>query len=417
MNMQIAPGLFNSRIQAVLFAALLWTGCGSTSAFEIQVKTGPHPGGPVYWKPETPLPKEHKVALRNVKDGKLTPAQQDDQGRLWWWMQSAKENTEVSYEIVPALARTAAERVQVGEAKDGVIDITIDGKPFTSFNFKKNEVRPYLYPVIGPTGDAVTRDYPMKDTEEEKKKERQDHPHHRSIWTAHGEVLAGDSKEPTNYWAESADTGLQKVKRIVRTTSGPVFGEIEAEIEWTRRDGHRELTENRTYTFFCGDDNNRFIDVTVALHFPDSDVTFLDTKEGGMVAMRVATWMDETAGGHMTNSRNGKGMKECWGKPAEWCDYVGKRNDQLIGIAVMDAKTNYRHPAEWHIRDYGLYTANPFGTGMFTGDKSKNATKVWKKDENVTFNYRILIHKGDTEAAQVGEQYKIFSEPLEVTAK
>ncbi len=421
MIKQIVRGLFNSRMQAGVVALCVWIGFNPASAIEIHVQSGPHPAGPVYWKPESPLPKEQRYALKE-KNGKTTPAQLDSQGRLWWWSQASKEKSEATYEVVPALVRAAAERVQVGEAKDGMISITIDGKPFTTFNFKENEVRPYLYPIIGPTGDGVTRDFPMKDTEEERKKDaagntRQDHPHHRSLWTAHGEVQSAGSKEITNYWAEAADTGLQKVKRIVRTTSGPVFGDIEAEIDWTTRAGKRELSENRTYTFFGDDNGNRFIDVTVTLHFPEGDVTFIDTKEGGMVALRVAIWIDENGGGHMVNARGGKGMKECWGKPAEWCDYVGKIKDQFVGIAVMDATSNYRHPVEWHIRDYGLYTANPFGSAAFNNNKSKDSSKVWKKGENVTFNYRVLIHKGETETAQIGEQYQLYTEPLKVTAK
>src|SRR5687767_1511218 len=110
---------FNHRVQASLIAVCLWAACNPANAFQLKVSMGPHPGGPVYWKPDAPLPKEHKVALRNIKDGKLSPAQQDEQGRLWWWAEPSKEKTEYVYEIEPALARVAADRVKVGEAKDG----------------------------------------------------------------------------------------------------------------------------------------------------------------------------------------------------------------------------------------------------------------------------------------------------------
>jgi len=314
-----------------------------------------------------------------------------------------------------------ADSIKVETVKDGLIAVTIDGKPFTAFNFKKDEPRPYLYPVIGPTGEPVTRDYPMKDNPVESKNKRQDHPHHRSIWTAHGDIRTRDFEhEGSNYWVEHQDmkfNDVQRVTRIVHAVSGPVFGQIEAEVEWIRHDGRRELTDTRTYTFFRGDDDSRIIDVQVMFHFPDEDVMFADTKEGGVVAMRIATSMDETAGGHMVNSKGQKGEKECWGKPAEWCDYVGKVKDETVGIAVFDAKDNFRHPTCWHIRGYGLYTANPFGLGAFTGDKTTNGSKRFKKGESAKFNYRIVIHKGDTQSAHIAEQYQLYADAPKITLK
>lgn len=39
--------------------------------------------------------------------------------------------------------------------------------------------RPYLYPIIGPTGAGMTRNYPMK---EDVAGEEKDHPHHKGLW-------------------------------------------------------------------------------------------------------------------------------------------------------------------------------------------------------------------------------------------
>jgi len=152
---------------------------------------------------------------------------------------------------------------------------------------------------------------------------------------------------------------------------------------------------------------------------------FADTKEGGMVAIRLAVTMDEIGAvvggakvhGQMFNSAGSAGAKECWGKPADWCDYVGPVNGKTVGVAVMDNPKNFRHPTTWHIRDYGLYTANPFGLKDFTGDKSKNGSKVWKQGETAEFNYRILIHKGDTKAARVADAYTLYADPPKVGVK
>ena len=51
-----------------------------------------------------------------------------------------------------------------------------------------------------------------------------------------------------------------------------------------------------------------------------------------------------------------------WGKRAEWCDYYGPVEGQVVGIAIFDHPSNPAHPTWWHVRDYGLFAANPFGS-------------------------------------------------------
>jgi hypothetical protein len=136
-------------------------------------------------------------------------------------------------------------------------------------------------------------------------------------------------------------------------------------------------------------------------------VKFGQTKEGGIVALRLAVTMDEVGvkkpvelHGRMINSTGATGMAACWSKPAEWCDYDGPVEGQTVGVAVFDNPGNLRHPTTWHIRDYGLYTANPF----MPTEKDKDNSYTWKKGESAEFNYRVLIHKGDTNAARIPDQ-------------
>ena len=46
------------------------------------------------------------------------------------------------------------------------------------------EPRPYVWPVVAPGGVAVTRNHPMGT----RSGEQHDHPHHQSLWFAHGNV-------------------------------------------------------------------------------------------------------------------------------------------------------------------------------------------------------------------------------------
>jgi len=394
-------------------------------AFEFTVDAGSQdrPAGPVRFQLQKPL-ENGKVYIIRADGQAGHNAQLDSEGRLWWWSAAMKAGESKVYTVKPlnsAEAKSAREVVKLVKVKEGLIEVKIDGKLFTAFHFGKDQVKPFLYPVIGPTGHGVTRDYPMKENPIEKANKRQDHRHHQSIWCAHGDIRTGNFDKPgSNYWHMAKNPSKQdrqRVKRIVRLVSGPVFGQMEAEIEWITAGGRRQFTEYRTYTFFASPNPDiQIIDVSNVFKFTDSDVMFADTKEGGILSLRIATSMDERGGGRMYNSRGGAGAKQCWGKQAEWCDYVGPVKGETVGIAVMDAKTNFRHPTRWHIRDYGLYTANPFGLSYFVG-KDHNGSKVWKKGESAVFNYRILIHKSDTKTARVSDHYRLYTDPPGIVDK
>src|SRR5215475_5624504 len=72
------------------------------------------------------------------------------------------------------------------------IAVEIDGKPFTDFYVSAKNPKPYLHPLRTADGKSVTRGFPMiPDVPGESK----DHPHHRGLWFAHGNVNG------YNFWA------------------------------------------------------------------------------------------------------------------------------------------------------------------------------------------------------------------------
>src|SRR6056300_1671720 len=95
--------------------------------------------------------------------------------------------------------------------KEGRIRIEIDGELFTEWDHKTWKA-PYLYPVIGPNGVGVTRNYPMKEGVEG---EQHDHPHHRSIRFSHRNVNG------LSFWApdhqkgdKTASIELEKIEKM-----------------------------------------------------------------------------------------------------------------------------------------------------------------------------------------------------------
>jgi hypothetical protein len=290
--------------------------------------------------------------------------------------------------------------------KPGRIEMTIQGKLFTAYNFPSDLPRPFIHPVIGPYGGFVTRGFPMiPDAAGEVK----DHPHHRSVWVAHGDVNGVDN------WSEEKGHGRTIHREFEAMRSGPVMSEIVALGDWVSRSGERVLSEKRTMRVYNTPEIQRIMDVDVELVPTSGDVTFGDTKEGGIISVRVASSMDVERGGKIQNSYGGINESETWGKRAHWCDYSGPVEGKWVGIAVFDHTRNFRHPVYWHVRDYGLMTANPFGISYFTDDPSNKGTHVLRTGDKLSFRYRLFIHGGDADEANLTERYHDYVNPPSVS--
>jgi hypothetical protein len=113
--------------------------------------------------------------------------------------------------------------------------------------------------------------------------------------------------------------------------------------------------------------------------------------------------------GRIENSYGGVQEEETWGKRAMWCDYAGPVDGEIVGVCLMDHPTNPRYPTHWHVRAYGLMTANPFGLHDFYKDPDTHRGD-WTIPayESRNFLYRVLIYRGSTAAANVRERYHDF---------
>ena len=99
---------------------------------------------------------------------------------------------------------------------------------------------------------------------------------------------------------------------------------------------------------------------------------------------------------------------DTWGKRAAWTDYSGLVNGKIVGVAIFDHPDNPRHPTWWHVRDYGLFAANPFGVHDFEKKPEGTGNLTIPAGESVTFRYRIYMHEGDEKQGDVAIQYKAY---------
>ncbi len=287
------------------------------------------------------------------------------------------------------------------------VEVRIGGEHFTTYTFGGDIVRPRLHPLIGPHGDPVTRPLATKG-------DGKDHPHHRSVWISHGCVNGW------NNWGEGDGHAWTRHREFETLESGPVYGRIVAIGDWAGDDyycgehGSNQLVEERAeWTFYNTPSDIRIFDLTVTLTAPKIDVLFGDTKEGGLASLRVAESMEVRAGegGMIENGYGGTNEDETWGKRAPWCHYSGPVNGKRVGIAIMDHPESFRYPTWWHVRNYGLMTANPFGWSHFYGDESRRGNYVLEAHQSLTGRYRYYIHAGSAREGKVGEAYHDFAHP------
>lgn len=279
--------------------------------------------------------------------------------------------------------------------EDGAIRVEIDKKPFTTYRFKDTS-RPALYPVFGPEGTPMTRGWPFAT---ENADEKRDHPHHRSLWFAHGSVNGHD------FWGEGKRSGRIVHTKLVALRSGPDSGQFKATCRWETAKGQPVCTDQRILEF-AGDASHRRIDFEITVVASHGDLVFGDTKEGTMAirthpALRLR---GKVARGKARNSEGVTG-KKVWGKRARWVHYAGPIGGRDVGIAIFDHPRNPSHPTWWHARDYGLVAANPFGVHDFERKPRGTGDLRVAKGQKVTFRYRFLFHAGPLDGSQVDAQY------------
>ncbi len=93
--------------------------------------------------------------------------------------------------------------------------------------------------------------------------------------------------------------------------------------------------------------------------------------------------------GRILDDRGRRTEKEIWGEQAAWCDYSGRVDDTFAGIMIMPDPRNAA-ACRWHVRDYGLMVANPFGQSVFKKGPVKN-TEV-RSGQPLHLRFGILLH-------------------------
>ena len=371
------------------------------STIRLRVVAGPHERRVCPVCAEVNVDPNERPSLVHEPTGKEIPCQLeavDGGARLHWMVDRLAAGQEATYGLtLGARQRAAAARVHFDRTSEEVV-VRYGRKLFTKHVHGGGRVRPFLNPVIGPFGDSVVRELVTED-------HVLDHKHHRGIYIAHGDVNGADN------WSEEEGHGATRFREFEAVEPGVVFGRLVSLSDWITADGQKLLAERTEYVFHYGASSARLFDVNIALTAVGGDVRFGDTKEGGILSVRVATSMEVRNGGRITNSFGGVNEADTWGKRAHWCDYTGDVCAHTVGIAVMDHHRSFRSPTNWHVRNYGLMTANMFGLSHYWGDPTCRGDFDLPSGQSLCFNYRVFVHRDDAARARVADRYLDYAAP------
>jgi hypothetical protein len=277
------------------------------------------------------------------------------------------------------------ERARVGfAATPEHIAIAVEGRPFTEL-LLADPPSPVLWPLLAHDGTAVTRAFPLAIVAGEP----HDHPHHRSLWFAHGDLNGVD------FW-----TGKGTIA-VDRSVVDADEGSIRLSCRWLDPSG-REICRDERALQFDGGPDWRAVDLDLTLIASAGPLRLGDTKEGTF-ALRLRPelcFRGERAAGTAFNSA-GDRDGAAWGKRATWVCYAAPVDGAPLSVAMFDHPENPVAPTYWHARDYGLFAANPFGAHDFANGPKDGGAVTLAAGGRLRFRYRVWIARRHCEPLEV----------------
>lgn len=294
-------------------------------------------------------------------------------------------------------------RCRIVPLPDQQVSFVIDDRQRCRWHAGPNALRPFFFPLIGPSGVPLTRmGHPGAP----------DHDHHRSIWFAHEKVLG------INFWGDQTEARIRQ-RMWLAYEDGDEECRMAVRLSWF--DGHdpKELLEQELVAAVRpGPDGETFLELQATIR-PIAESLEFGKTNFGFLAVRLAKSISEHfGGGKLTNSEGATGEPAIFGLPARWMDYSGpiapspivapgaERPDVIEGITYFDHPNNPGYPNSWHVRSDGWMGCSPCLRGPLTT----------KKTEPLVLRYLLHAHAGGASidrANSVAEQFAA-SRPFEV---
>ena len=119
-----------------------------------------------------------------------------------------KKTGKVSLAVMVCCFTCVAQQNVEVQRKEKQIEITIGGKPFTTYYFDEAVAKPYLMPLRSAQGTIVTRGYPVgNEVPPGSERDKSFEPHQRPLYFAHGNIGGLDFYVDT--WVRANDAEIE----------------------------------------------------------------------------------------------------------------------------------------------------------------------------------------------------------------
>lgn len=266
----------------------------------------------------------------------------------------------------------------------GQVSFTRDGVELAR-HYGADGQRPFVYPIIGPSGRSLTRMGHPHDPES--------HSHHNSVWLSHQNVNA------LNFWEDRRGTRIEQ-QRILRLEDGETEAFVETENLWLDAGGAEVLRERRRTGVQALEHGEWLLLIDSELVARKAPVTLGETAFG-MLGVRMAKTIGvNDGGGTIRNSEGGVDEAGCFRRPARWCDYSGPiAPERIEGITILDHPSNPHHPVPFHVRNDGwMGAALTFGGAL-----------ELRPGEPLRLRYALYVHAGMPPAEVLQERWEAFA--------
>lgn len=291
-------------------------------------------------------------------------------------------------------------RCQIEPTAELSLNLKVDGATRLLFHGNPRAPRPFFFPVIGPSGESVTRmGHPGAP----------DHDHHRSLWFAHYKVDGFD------FWSENGGTKIQQ-QQWLAIEDDQEASRFAVVLLWYDPEGTPLLSQQLIVELRPDADRQTQLEVQ-SIFTPgiQGKPTTLQQTNFGIFAIRMNKWLSNVFGsGVLTDDEGVVGEPDLFGKRHRWVDYSGRNStrdsDKQIwfeeGVTYFDHPKNVGYPNGWHVRSDGWMCASPT---MFNDI-------VVSDDQPLVLRYLLDIHRGlydESRAAKLAEAFNT-SLPMKV---
>ena len=266
--------------------------------------------------------------------------------------------------------------------------IRLEDRELTCYVFGREHRRPFLFPIMGPSGRSLTRIGHPHDPVT--------HSHHNSVWIAHNDVDGND------FWSDHGAGTIQH-RQILRYDDGDNAARIVAENHWVGAEDQPLLIERRSVRVetLPSDETRYILDFQMRAV---SQPVVLGQTPFGLIGVRMAKTIGiHDGGGTIRNSKGNvdeEGPNGCFRKPARWCDYSGPIAPGIVeGITLMDHPQNPNHPTHFHVR----------ADGWMGACLTYEAPRTVMPGTVLRLRYGLYVHRGAPVAEYLGQVWAAFA--------